>query len=128
MTSQEQLKQYSRQAYWDDRYVRGDEHEWSSLEYQDLQEAFEKILPPAAAQPQVLHLGCGTSVGELDQLNSVYDCVCMVESPRHYIRLFSAQHHGLEVQDGSKGPAMINSMIYIEMHLLSCSLTSLHRH
>lgn len=72
MSSQEQLKQFARQDYWDDRYARGDEHEWSSLEYPDLKQAFEEILPPATSQPQLLHLGCGTSTLTRDLYDAGY--------------------------------------------------------
>jgi len=63
MSTQEELKQLSLPSYWNEKYARGDEHEWISFYFHDLYPIFEEIFPPAASQPRLLHLGCGTSVG-----------------------------------------------------------------
>lgn len=62
--SEENAKELSKQEYWDGRYGQRDEHEWF-MEYVDLQELFTKLLPSAQDCPQLLHLGCGTSVSIL---------------------------------------------------------------
>jgi EEF1A lysine methyltransferase 4 len=59
------VEEYSKAAYWDDRYGKQDEdarqYEWLRR-FDSLRPFLRKHLPPADNGPKILHLGNGNSV------------------------------------------------------------------